>query len=150
MCELDKFRGVIKVKLMIIVTPISMFSAVLRGNNSRQKGIHIFIARSNSQVQGENFQLLMYLDVVLSRVALLDMGLSSTCVDVLFYQDPRGSVFYLVFVSADVSRFTLMKSLYILKLNDIPWVQEKSKPVVVFCWCWNLKQRRKDIGELVL
>ena len=49
-----------------------------------------------------------------------------------------------------VNIFTLMKSLDILKLDDIPWVQENSEPLVVFCWCWNLKQRRKDIGELVL
>ena len=46
--------------------------------------------------------------------------------------------------------FTMMKSLDILKSHDIPWVQEKSEPVAVFCWCWNFKQRRKDIGELFI
>ena len=46
--------------------------------------------------------------------------------------------------------FTLLKSLDIRKLHDIPWVQEKSKLVVVFCWFFNLNQRRKDIGKLVL
>ena len=46
--------------------------------------------------------------------------------------------------------FTLMKSLDILKLHDIPCVQEKSKKLVVFFWCWNLKLWRKYIGDLVL
>ena len=31
-----------------------------------------------------------------------------------------------------VNIFTLMKRFDILKLYDIPWVQEKSRPVVVF------------------
>ena len=35
--------------------------------------------------------------------------------------------------------FILMKNLDILKIHDIPWVQEKSKPAVVFFGCWNLK-----------
>ena len=48
-----------------------------------------------------------------------------------------------------VHMFTPMKIIDILKLHDIPWVREKSEPVVVFFWRWNLKQRRKDIGELV-
>ena len=43
-----------------------------------------------------------------------------------------------------------MKILDVLKLHDIWWVQENSEPVVVFFWCWNVKQRRKNIGELVL
>ena len=33
-----------------------------------------------------------------------------------------------------VNMFTLMKILDICKLHDIPWVQEKSESVVVFCW----------------
>ena len=49
-----------------------------------------------------------------------------------------------------VNMFTLMKIIDIRKLHDITWVQEKSKTVVVFFWSWNLKQRRKDIGELLL
>ena len=47
-----------------------------------------------------------------------------------------------------VNMFTLMKRLDIRNLHDITWVQEKSESVVVFCWCWNLKQRCKDIGDL--
>ena len=46
--------------------------------------------------------------------------------------------------------FTLMESLDILKLHDIMWVQENTKPVKVFLWRWILKQGIKDIGELVL
>ena len=49
-----------------------------------------------------------------------------------------------------VNIFPLMKILDIRKLHDITWVQEKREAVVVFCWCWNLNQRRKDIGELFL
>ena len=49
-----------------------------------------------------------------------------------------------------VNIFTLMKRIDIRKLHDIPWVQEKSEPVVVFCWCCNLKQQRKDIGDILL
>ena len=49
-----------------------------------------------------------------------------------------------------VNIFTLMKIIDILKLHDTPWVQEKREPVVVFCWCWYLKQQSKDIGELVI
>ena len=45
---------------------------------------------------------------------------------------------------------TMMKIIDIPKLHDIPWVQEKSEPVVLFFWCCNLKQRRKDIGEISL
>ena len=49
-----------------------------------------------------------------------------------------------------VNMFTLMKRLDVRKLHDITWVQEKSEPVVVFCWCWNLNQRRKDIDGIFL
>ena len=49
-----------------------------------------------------------------------------------------------------VNMFTLMKRRDIRNLHDITWVQEKSEPVVVFCWCFNLKQQPKDIGELLL
>ena len=49
-----------------------------------------------------------------------------------------------------VNMFTLIERLDIPKLHDITWVQEKNKPVVVFCWCFNLKQRRKDIGDIFL
>ena len=49
-----------------------------------------------------------------------------------------------------VNMFTLMKRLDIRKLHDITWVQEKSEPVVLFCWCWNLKHQRKDIGDISL
>ena len=44
---------------------------------------------------------------------------------------------------------TLMKRLYIIKLDDILRVQDKSEPVVLFCWFWNLKQLRKYIGDIV-
>ena len=49
-----------------------------------------------------------------------------------------------------VNMFTLMKRLDVCKLHDITWVQEKSEPVVVFCWRWNLNQWRKDIDEILL
>ena len=43
--------------------------------------------------------------------------------------------------------FTLMKILDIHELHDIPWIQEKIKPVVVFFCCWNVKRQRKDSDE---
>ena len=57
---------------------------------------------------------------------------------------------HLLYNCFGVHILTLMNILDILELHDIPWAQEKSEPVVVFCWWWNVKKRRKDSDDIVV
>ena len=87
MCELDGVRIGLKGNLISIATPMCMFRLVVRDINPKQIIICPPISWGTSLIQDAVVVILRYLDAAIIRVLFLNMGISSTCVNIIVSSD---------------------------------------------------------------